>query len=98
MLTAKAKGLPPIDQLEHAFRIAILPVLSVLALQAGFLLGGTVIMEYLFVRRGLGSLLHSAVLDRDYAVVQALVVLSAIVYVIANGFASVGRQLLDPRT
>lgn len=97
MLTAKAKGLPPIDQLEHAFRIAILPVISVLALQAGFLLGGTVIMEYLFVRRGLGSLLHSAVLDRDYAVVQALVLLSAFVYVIANGFASLGRQLLDPR-
>lgn len=97
MVTAKAKGLPPIDQLEHAFRVAILPVLSVFALQAGFLLGGTVIMEYLFVRRGLGSLLHTAVLDRDYAVVQALVLLSAIVYVVANGAAGLGRQLLDPR-
>lgn len=97
MLTAKAKGLPPLDQMEHALRVAILPVLSVLALQGGFLLGGTVIIEYLFVRRGLGSLMYDSVLNRDYVVVQALVLLSALIYVVANALADIGRRLLDPR-
>lgn len=97
LLTARAKGLPLIDQFDHAFRIAILPALSVLALQAGFLLGGTVIVEVIFVRRGIGSLLFQAVLDRDYPVVQALTLLSALVYMIANALSNLGHRLLDPR-
>ncbi len=97
MLTARAKGLPPIDQLDHALRVALLPVLNVLALQIGFLLSGTVIMEYLFVRRGLGRLLYDAVLNQDYPLVQALVLLSAIVYLVANNMAQIAQYLIDPR-
>lgn len=97
MLTARAKGLPPIDQLDHALRVAILPVLNVLALQIGFLLGGTVIMEYLFVRRGLGRLLYDAVLNQDYPLVQALVLLSALIYLLANNIAQFAQYLIDPR-
>lgn len=97
MLTARAKGLPPIDQLDHAIRLAILPVLNVLALQIGFLMSGTVIMEYLFVRQGLGKLLYTAVLNRDYPLVQALVLLSALVYLIANNIAQILQYLIDPR-
>ncbi len=97
MLTARAKGLPPIDLLDHALRVALLPVLRVVALQTGFLLGGTVIIEGLFVRRGLGSLLFQSVLDRDYPMVQALALLAAIVYLLANGLARLGQRLIDPR-
>lgn len=97
MLTARAKGLPPIDLLDHALRVALLPVLRVVALQTGFLLGGTVIIEGLFVRRGLGSLLFESVLDRDYPMVQALALLAAMFYLLANGLARLGQRLIDPR-
>ncbi|MBI5931001.1 MAG: ABC transporter permease [Chloroflexi bacterium] len=97
MLTARAKGLPPIDLLDHGLRVALLPVLRVLALQTGFLLGGTVIIEGLFVRRGLGSLLFESVLNRDYPMVQALALLAAICYLVANGLARLTQRLIDPR-
>ncbi len=97
MLTARAKGLPSIDLLDHGLRIALLPVLRVLALQTGFLLGGTVIIEGLFVRRGLGSLLFESVLDRDYPMVQTLALLAAVGYLLANGLARLGQRLIDPR-
>ena len=97
MLTARAKGLPPIDQLDHALRIAILPILSVLVIQAGFLLGGTVIVEFIFVRRGLGSLLRESVIEQDYAVVQALVLISALIYLSGRSISSILRYMIDPR-
>lgn len=97
MLTAQAKGLPPIDLFDHAFRIALLPTLSILALQAGFLLSSTVIVEVMFSRRGVGSLLYQAVLDRDYPVVQALTLLGTCTYLITNGISQLVRRWLDPR-
>lgn len=97
MLTARAKGLYPIDLLDHALRLAILPTLSTIALQAGFLLGGTVIIEVIFVRRGLGSLMLDAVLDRDYPVVQALSIWGALIYVFTVGASRIAQYLLDPR-
>lgn len=97
MLTARAKGLYPIDLLDHALRLALLPTLSAIALQAGFLLGGTVIVEVIFVRRGLGSLMLDAVLDRDYPVVQALTILGALVYVLSVGASRTLQRLIDPR-
>jgi ABC-type dipeptide/oligopeptide/nickel transport system permease component len=97
ILTAQAKGLPPLDQLDHLWRLAILPVLNVIALQAGFLLSGTVILEYIFVRRGLGSLLYDAVLFRDYPTVQAIVLLSVLIYLVANALAQLTQYMIDPR-
>lgn len=97
ILTARAKGLPPIDLLDHSIRVALLPVLRVLALQAGFLLGGTVVIETMFVRRGLGSLLFQSVLDRDYPMVQALALLAALAYLLTNGLAHFAQRLIDPR-
>jgi peptide/nickel transport system permease protein len=97
MLTARAKGLPPADQLDHALRVALVPTLSILALQAGFLLSGTVIIEVMFVRRGLGSLLYQSVLDRDYPIVQALAIFGAIIYLLVNAASNLARRLLDPR-
>lgn len=95
--TARAKGLPEPDVLDHILRVGLLPVVSVAALQAGFLLGGTVITEMIFVRRGLGQVLLSAVTHRDYPVVQGLVVLSALVYTTLNAAADVLYHRLDPR-
>jgi ABC-type dipeptide/oligopeptide/nickel transport system permease component len=97
ILTARAKGLPPIDLLDHGLRVALLPVLRVLALQAGFLLGGTVVIETMFVRRGLGSLLFQSVLDRDYPMVQALALLATLTYLLTNGLARFAQRLIDPR-
>ena len=95
---ARAKGLHERSViLKHALRAAILPVVQVIALQAGFLLSGAVITESLFVRPGLGRLLLDATLQQDYPLVQGIVVLSALVYAALNMLADVMRSLLDPR-
>jgi peptide/nickel transport system permease protein len=97
MLTARAKGLPPLDVLDHALRVALLPTLSVIALQIGFLLSGTVIIEFIFGRRGLGTLLYQAVQGHDYPLVQALTMLAAVFYMGANVLSQIARHWLDPR-
>lgn len=96
--TARAKGLPERDVVDHILRVGLLPAVSVVALQAGFLLGGAVITEMIFVRRGLGQVMLAAVTQRDYPVVQGLVVLSALVYTALNAGADVLVHRLDPRT
>ncbi len=96
--TARAKGLPEHDVIDHILRVGLLPVVSVVALQAGFLLGGTVITEMIFVRRGLGQVLLAAVTNRDYPVVQGLVILAALVYTTLNAGADALYHRLDPRT
>jgi peptide/nickel transport system permease protein len=95
--TARAKGLSEWDVLDHVLRVGLLPVIAVVALQIGFLLSGTVITEMIFVRRGLGKVMLKAVNDRDYPVIQGLVVLSALVYSLVNALADVGYGLIDPR-
>ncbi len=95
--TARSKGLPEADVIDHILRVGLLPVAAVVALQLGFLLGGTVITETIFVRQGLGRVLLSAVSDRDYPVIQGLVVLSAVVYSLINALADVVYGLIDPR-
>jgi ABC-type dipeptide/oligopeptide/nickel transport system permease component len=95
--TARAKGLPEWDVLDHVLRVGLLPVIAVVALQLGFLLGGTVITETIFVRRGLGRILLSAISDRDYPVIQGVVALSALVYSLTNALADVMYRIVDPR-
>lgn len=95
--TARAKGLPVEIIFEHALRVGLLPIFTITALQAGFLLGGAVIIEMIFTRRGLGSLMIQAVQDQDYPVVQGLVLLSALVYALTRGLADLLRRLADPR-
>lgn len=95
--TARAKGLSEFDVLDHVLRVGLLPVIAVVALQLGFLLGGTVITETIFVRRGLGRVLLDAISSRDYPVIQGLVVLAAVVYSLINALADVVYGLIDPR-
>ena len=96
--TARAKGLRErIVLLRHLFRPALTPILAIIALQMGFLLGGTVITEMLFVRQGLGRVMLQAVNERDFTVVQGAVILSAIFYSSVSLLADLVAVMFDPR-
>jgi ABC-type dipeptide/oligopeptide/nickel transport system permease component len=95
--TARAKGLADFDVLDHVLRVGLLPVIAVVALQLGFLLGGTVITEAIFVRRGLGSVLLTAINNRDYPVIQGVIALAALLYSLINALADILYALVDPR-
>jgi ABC-type dipeptide/oligopeptide/nickel transport system permease component len=95
---ARGLGLPTRRiVIYHVLRPAIAPTISVIALQFGFLLGGAVITETVFARRGLGRLALDAVLWRDLPVVRGIVVASAITYVVVNLVADLIHAWLDPR-
>ena len=95
---ARSKGLPESHLVwRHILRVGLLPVITVTALQMGFLLSGTVITESLFVRPGIGRLLLNSVIEQDYPIVQGVVILSAVVYVILNTLADFLYRLVDPR-
>lgn len=96
--TARAKGLPEWLILgRHVLRAALLPVVPVVALQAGFLLGGAVITEALFTRPGVGRVLLDATVRQDYPVVQGVVVVSAVMYATLNAAADIVQGVIDPR-
>jgi ABC-type dipeptide/oligopeptide/nickel transport system permease component len=96
--TARAKGIPERRViLHHALRNAIIPVVTIVGLQLGLFVGGGVITETVFARQGVGSLLVGAILEKDYPVVQAVILLTTGGYVIANLFVDLAYGLLDPR-
>ncbi len=95
--TARAKGLPEAEVAYHVLRVGLLPVVAVIALQLGFLLGGTVITETIFVRRGLGRLLLTAINTRDFPVIQGVVTLTALTYSLVNALADLLYAQVDPR-
>ncbi|HHH41708.1 MAG TPA: ABC transporter permease [Chloroflexi bacterium] len=95
---AQAKGLPWRQVLlRHVGTVALPPILTLLALQSGFLLGGTVITETIFARPGLGRLALNAVLVHDLPLVQGIVLLGAAVYTLVNLLADLAQLWLDPR-
>jgi peptide/nickel transport system permease protein len=96
--TARAKGLAPSGViLRHALRNALLPVVTLLGLQFGVLLGGAVITETVFAWPGLGQLSVQAVFARDFTLVQAIVLLSALFLVALNLLMDVAYTYIDPR-
>ncbi|MCC7448981.1 MAG: ABC transporter permease [Anaerolineae bacterium] len=96
--TARSKGLAERQVvIRHMLRASLGPILTVIALQTGFLLGGMVITETLFVRQGIGQVMLNAIEDKDYPVVQGIVVLSAITYSLVNTAADLLVAALDPR-
>lgn len=98
VMVARSKGLHPATVMRrHVLRVALLPVLPVISTQFGFLLGGAVITESLFVRTGLGKLLLDSVIAQDYPVVQGLVTLSAIIIVSLSFITDTLSHLIDPR-
>lgn len=98
VVTARAKGLTPMQVfLRHVLRNALLPVLTVVGLQVGNLLSGTVVVETVFSRPGLGRLLVDAIMGKDYLTVQAVVLIIASIYAIINFIVDLLYPLLDPR-
>lgn len=96
--TARAKGLPPSAVvLSHSFRNALLPVVTLSALLFGELLAGAVLTEQIFTIPGFGKLIVDAVFNRDYAVVQGVVLCTAVGFIVMNLIADVLYVLLNPR-
>lgn len=96
--TAQAKGLPPRWVYgKHALRNALLPVVTILGLQLGTLLGGAVITEVVFDWPGLGQLLVDSIQRRDYPVVQICILMISVAYIVVNGVTEMVYAWLDPR-
>jgi len=96
--TARAKGLPERRVvLRHALRNALFPVVTMVGLLLGLFVGGGVITETVFARQGVGALLVNAIANKDYPVVQALILLTTSAYVFANLVVDVVYVFLDPR-
>lgn len=96
--TAQAKGLMRrIVVLRHAFRNALIPVITILGLQLGGLLSGAVLTEQVFTIPGFGKLVVDAVFNRDYAVVQGIVLFTSTAYIAINLIVDIAYALANPR-
>ena len=96
--TGRAKGLPEGAIVgRHALKNSLIPVVTVLGLQLGGLIGGAVITEYVFALPGVGRLVVDAVFARDYPLVQGVVLLIALAYIATNLLVDLVYGLLDPR-
>ena len=96
--TAAAKGLSRRRVvLRHALRNALIPVVTILGLQLGALLSGAVLTEQVFTIPGFGKLVVDAVFNRDYTVVQGVVLFTAVAYIVINLFVDLAYALLNPR-
>jgi len=96
--TARAKGLSERKVIvNHALRAALLPIVTIVGLQMGGLLAGTVITETIFSWDGIGSLLVESIEKRDYPVTQACVLAIALSYVVINLLTDVVYRMVDPR-
>lgn len=96
--TARSKGLSePVVVLKHAFRNALTPVITLGALELGTLLSGAVLTEQVFTIPGFGKLIVDAVANRDFAVVQGVVLITALAYIVLNLLADLAAYLINPR-
>ncbi len=96
--TARAKGLSEREVItRHALRAALLPIITIVGLQMGSLLAGTVITETIFSWEGVGRLLVESIEKRDYPVTQACVLVIALSYVLVNTATDIAYRLADPR-
>jgi len=96
--TARAKGLSPLSVLfKHALRNAILPVVSLIAVSLGFLLGGSVIVESIFALNGIGFLAFQSIVRGDFPVVQAIIIFVSFAYIVLTFLSDVINAWLDPR-
>ncbi len=96
--TARAKGLLDHTVLwRHALRNGLLPLITMIGMQFGTLLGGAVVIENVFARQGLGTLVTQAVINRDFPVVQGCVLVAATMYVLVNLLVDILYVVIDPR-
>ncbi|MDA8078252.1 MAG: ABC transporter permease [Nitrospiraceae bacterium] len=95
---ARAKGLPErLVIYRHAFRNALLPIITLAGLSVGGLVGGSVIFENIFGIPGMGQLFYMSVMTRDYPTVMGILTIGAILTLLGNLLADVGYMLADPR-
>ena len=96
--TAEAKGLSVgVIRSRHVLRNAMLPVLTTIGLQAGGLLAGAVLTETVFSYRGVGEALATSFREKDYAVLQVLILAAAVIYVLINLLVDIAYAVIDPR-
>jgi peptide/nickel transport system permease protein len=96
--TAQAKGLRQrVIVVRHALRNALIPIVTVIGLQIGHLVAGSVIVETVFARQGMGQLAVEAILTKDFPVVQAVILFTATAYVVANLLVDIAYGYLDPQ-
>jgi peptide/nickel transport system permease protein len=96
--TARAKGLRERAViLRHALRNSLIPVVTVTGIQLALLLSGAVVTETVFSIRGIGRILVGAIFDRDYPIVQGVILLIAVIFVLANLIVDIIYTFLDPR-
>jgi peptide/nickel transport system permease protein len=96
--TARAKGVRErAVVVRHALRNALIPVVTIAGIQLALLLSGAVVVETVFSIRGLGRILVGAIFDRDYPMVQGVILLVAVIFVLANLVVDVVYTFLDPR-
>ena len=96
--TARAKGLRPMRVLfKHALRNAIIPVVALAAVQFGFMLGGSIVIETIFQINGLGYLAWESIQRKDLPMMQAIVLVLSIIYVVLTFLADMLNAFLDPR-
>lgn len=95
---ARAKGVhEPRVILHHALRNALIPVVTFLGLQMAYLLAGSTIVETMFARQGIGRLAVQAISNRDYPMVQGVVLVTAVIYVLINTFTDITYTILNPK-
>jgi peptide/nickel transport system permease protein len=96
--TARSKGVPGRRLfLRHVLRNAVIPAVTVLGINIGFLIGGTVIIENVFAIPGIGQLMLNSIFERDFPVVQGVTLVFAVMVVLLNLLADVAYATLDPR-
>ncbi len=98
ILTARSKGLgEKVVVVRHAIKNALIPSVTIIGLQFGNMLGGAVVIEVLFARQGLGRLLVTGILQRDFPVVQGTILILALGYLISNLLVDILYSFIDPR-
>lgn len=96
--TAKAKGLPDREVIiNHAFRNALMPIVTILGLSVPGLIGGGVIFETIFAIPGMGQLFYSSTMSRDYPTIMGILIIGAILTLFGNLIADISYALVDPR-
>jgi ABC-type dipeptide/oligopeptide/nickel transport system permease component len=96
--TARSKGLQEkVVVIKHAFKNAMIPIITVVGLQFGLLLGGAVLTETVFAWPGLGRLIVDSILARDYPVIQGTILIFGLLYIMVNLIVDFLYALVDPR-
>lgn len=96
--TARAKGLAErVVVVRHALRNALIPIISLMGLDLGYILGGSVVIEHVFARAGIGDMILRAIYSRDFPVLQGSMFVLALAIILSNIIADVTYVIVDPR-